>query len=380
MEYCVAAGSRRDASLVAIPGAVRATTRCRMTIRMNIRSTDILRAIAYPVTESSVLVPLIVFWLLVSIGMWGGVFGRILLFLIVVPAVFRFQMIVLEARARATTPATPDTGFFNWFGKAWTLFPSVSALLLIFTTVVTGLKFGTAWASLPVLIGSVFFPASIAVLAITHSPLQSLNVVALARLWNKCRSTFWLATIYLIVASWLAFEATTLAFFWASLSWLLLSFAFFSLVGSLIEPYSLIEDIYIPAPLEKDETAAAQDLDRARTEALNHAYGFISRGNREGGFDHLFDWIQQDPDPVAAWDWFFARMMRWESQRPALFFAQHHIHDHLRHGEQVPAVKLIMHCRLIDDRFRPFHEDLPAAIAACDACDNPELATILKQN
>jgi len=347
---------------------------------MNIKPTDILRAVAYPATESSVLVPLIVFWLLVSIAMWGGVFGRIFVLLVVVPAVFRFQMIVLEARARAVTPATPDIGFFNWFGKAWTLFPFVSALLLTSSTVVVGLEFGTAWAILPVLIASVFFPASIAVLAITHSPLQSLNVLALGRLWKKCGSTFWMATLFLFVASWLAVEATTLSFLWASLSWLLLSFAFFSLVGSLVEPYGLIEEIYIPAPLEKDAAAAAQDLDRERTEVLNHAYGFISRDNREGGFDHIFAWIQEDPDPVAAWDWFFARMLRWENQRPALFFAQHHIRDHLRHGEHVPAVKLIMHCRLIDEQFRPFHEDIPAAIVACDACNNPELATILRQN
>lgn len=347
---------------------------------MTIKPINILRAVIYPVTESVVLIPLIVFWLLVSIAMWGGMLGRVFLLLVVVPAVFRFQMIVLEARARAVTPATPDIGFFNWFGKAWTLFPFVSASLLISATAVVGLEFGTAWAILPVLIAGVFFPASIAVLAITHSPLQSLNALALARLWKKCLSTFWIATLFLIIASWLAVEVTTLSFLWASLSWLLLSFAFFSLVGSLVEPYGLIEDIYIPAPLEKDAAAAAGDLDRERTEVLNHAYGFISRDNRKGGFDHIFDWIQKDPDPVAAWDWFFARMLRWENPRPALFFAQHHIHDHLRHGELVPAVKLIMHCRLIDEQFRPFHEDTQAAIAACDVCNNPELATILKQN
>jgi hypothetical protein len=346
---------------------------------MNIKLTDILRAVAYPVTEASVLIPLIVFWLLASIAMWGGVLGQVFLVLVVVPAVFRFQMIVLEARARAVTPATPDIGFFNWFGKAWTLFPFVSAFLLISATVVVGQEFGTAWAILPVLFASVFFPASIAVLAITHSPLQSLSAVALGRLWKKCGRTFWTATLFQIIGSWLAVEATALSSSWASLCWLLLSFAFFSLVGSLVEPYGLIEDIDIPAPLEKDAAAAAQDLDRERTEILNHAYGFISRDNREGGFAHIFDWIKKDPDPVAAWDWFFARMLRWENQRPALFFAQHHIHDHLRHGEQVPAVKLVMYCRLIDEQFRPFHDDIPAAIAACDACNNPELAAILKQ-
>ena len=347
---------------------------------MNARPSDVLRAVVYPVTESSVLIPLVVFWVLISFARWGGLQGLRLLFLIVIPAVIRFQMIVLDARARSATPATPDIGFFNWFGNAWTLFPFVTVSALILATVLLGQEFGVAWAVLPVLFAAVFFPASIAVLAITHSPLQSLNIVALGRLWKKCRSTFWVTALFLIIASWFAVEALTLGFTWASLVWLLLSFAFFSLVGGLIEPYGLIEDIDIPAPLEQDVDLIAAELEKARTDVLNHAYGFISRGNREGGFHHLFSCIEEDPDPVAAWAWFFARMLRWENKRPALFFAQHHIHDHLRHGEQVPAVKLIMHCRLIDERFRPFRDDTAAAIAACDACNNPELAAILRNN
>ncbi len=345
---------------------------------MNARPGDVLRAVVYPVTESSVLIPLVVFWLLVSMALWGGLLGLVFLFLIVIPAVIRFQMIVLEARARSATPATPDIGFFNWFGNAWTLFPFVTLSALTLAVVALGQEFGAGWAILPLLFAAAFFPASIAVLAITHSPLQSLNFVALGRLWKTCRSTFWVAPLFLIIASWLALEIAPLGFAWASLACLLLSFAFFSLVGSLIEPYGLIEDIDIPAPLEQDADLQAAGLERARTNVLNHAYGFISRGNREGGFRHLFEWIENDPDPVGAWDWFFTQMLRWETQRPALFFAQHHIHDHLRHGEQVPAVKLIMRCRLIDDRFRPFHDDIAAAIAACDACNNRGLAAILR--
>lgn len=138
-------------------------------------------------------------------------------------------------------------------------------------------------------------------------------------------------------------------------------------------------------PLQPDIPGAPQapprnvgDLEKARKNVLNHAYGFISRGNRDGGFKHIFEWIEDDPDPAAAWAWFFARMSRWENQEPALFFAQHYVHDHLRHGEQVSAVKLIMRCRLVDERFRPSADDLPAAIAACESCNNPELAAILR--
>ena len=161
---------------------------------------------------------------------------------------------------------------------------------------------------------------------------------------------------------------------------LLLSFGFFSLVGALIAPYELIEDIELPAPLQKDAAEVAGELEESRTAVLNHAYGFVSRGNREGGFQHVFDSIQKDPDPVAAWAWFFDRMLKWENQTAAMFFAQHYLHDQLQHGEQLPAVKLILRCRLVDEYFRPLPEDVPAAIAACDAHDNGELADILRRN
>jgi hypothetical protein len=344
------------------------------------RPVDVVRAIVYPVTESSVLIPLIVFWLLVSLAVWAGVFGLVLLLLVIVPAVFRFQMIVLEARARGTTPATPGLELFNWFGKAWTLFPFFISMCLTWAVIAVAQNFGTAWAILPVIFAAAFFPASIAVLAITHSPLQSLNPLALGRLWKKCGATFWVATLILAIASWLAVEAQTLPAMWAILAQLLLSFAFFSVVGSLIEPHALIDDIDIPAPSEKDAAEVDADLKKARTDVLNHAYGFVSRENRAGGFKHVFDRIHEDPDPVGAWAWFFDRMTRWEDQTPALFFAQHYLHDQLQHGEQLPAVKLIMRCRLIDEQFRPLPEDVPAAIVASDACANPELAAILRRN
>jgi hypothetical protein len=98
-----------------------------------------------------------------------------------------------------------------------------------------------------------------------------------------------------------AFTITELPVIWASLARLLLSFGFFSLVGSLIQPYGLVADIAIPAPLEKDAATKAADLDNVRADILDHAYGFVSRDNRAGGLKHVLDWIDKDPDPVAAW-------------------------------------------------------------------------------
>ena len=339
---------------------------------------DVIRAIAYPLTSSAVLVPIVVFWLLISFALWGGILGLLLLFL-VIPAVFRFQMIVLEARARGTEPATPDAEFFNWFGNAWTLFPVPLSILLLWLVIATGQRFGVAAAGVVVFVASTIFPASLAVLAITHSPLQSINPLAIARLLGRCGGALWIATAFLSLASGLGYVIDQLPGMLANLAWLILSFSFFSLIGSLIEPYGLVDDVYIPDALEKDADEVQGDIEKVRVAALGHAYGFISRDNREGGFSHIMDEIKRDPDPAGAWAWYFDRMMGWENKQPAMFFAQHHIADMLAHGEEVPALKAIMRCRLLDEGFRPFPQDLARAISAAERNGNIELAAVLKR-
>lgn len=336
-------------------------------------------AILYPLTQSSVLIPLVVFGLLVSFAQMGGVLGLFLMFL-VLPAVFRFQMILLEARAHGREPATPDVEFFNWFGNVWSLFPVVLAILAVLAVNTAAEEFGIQAAFLVLLLASTLLPASLAILAITHSPLQSLNPVAYWRLFNKCGSTLWIASVYMVAMGWLISLTESLPLMLANMIQLLLSFSVFSLIGSLMEPYGLMEDISIPNAVVPDEKQLVDDVERARIAALGHAYVFISRDNREGGFKHVFDSIEADPDPAGAWAWYFERMLGWEDQTHVLFFAQRYIHDMLQHGEALPALKAIMRCRLIDEQFRPLREDMPAAIAAAESSGNNELSAVLKRS
>ncbi len=345
---------------------------------MLVKPANLFKAILYPLTQSSVLIPLLVFWLLMSFARWGGVLGLFLMFL-VIPAVFRYQMILLEARAYGREPAPPDVDFFRWFGNAWTLFPVPLVLIAAWGIIAAGASFGSAAAILALFVAGALLPASFAVLAITHSPMQSLNPVAIGRLLRECADTFWIASVYMVVVGWLMLQAESLPTMLANLITMLLIFSVFSLIGSLIEPYGLMADVSIPDSLEPDEDAIAGDLEKARTEVLTHAYGFVSRGNREGGFKHITDWIAKDPDVVAAWAWFFDRMMRWEQNEHALFFAQHYIHDMLQHGEKIAALKVIMRCRLVNEQFRPLREDMPTAIEAAQSSGNIELAAVLKR-
>jgi hypothetical protein len=338
----------------------------------------LVQAILYPFTRSSVLVPVVVLWLLLSFARWGGVLGLFMMFL-VLPAVFRFQMILLEARACGREPPPPDVNFFRWFGNAWSLFPVPLVLLAGWGIIAAGATFGTAAMLLALLLASILLPASFAVLAITHAPLQSLNPVALGRLLRECADSFWIASLYTMLATWLMLEAEALSPLLANLVTMLLLASVFSVIGSLIEPYGLMQDVSIPDAVQADDDAVAGELEKSRTDVLTHAYGFVSRGNRAGGIKHITDWIAKDPDVVGAWAWFFERMMNWEQQEHALFFAQHYIHDMLQHGESVSALKVIMRCRLVNEQFRPLREDLPAAIEAARRAGNIELAAVLQR-
>jgi len=341
-------------------------------------ATQLVKAVFYPLSESRVLIPMLAFWLLMSLANAAGMFG-IVLMLITVPAVFRYAMVILEARAKDASPATPDIGSFNWLGNIWSLFPLLVSALVAWSTISAGQTFGSGGTIVVLILASAIVPASFVVLAITHSPLHSLNPVALKNLLVRCGSTFWIASVYVVVAGWLCLVAELLPPTMTNLAQLFLWFSFFSVTGSLVSPYGLIDDVYIPDELRSGEDAVAGGTQRFRERALTHAYGFVSRGNRDGGFRHIFDSIEEDSDPAAAWTWYFARMLKWDDPNGALFFAQHYIHDLLRHGEEIAALKVVMRCRLINVQWKPASDDLPTLIDAAISCGNNELATVLKR-
>ena len=352
--------------------------RYRARKRGAMTAAKLFQAILYPLTSAAVLVPLVVFWLLVSFAAWGGVLGLFLMFFVLIATV-RFLMIVLEARARSAEPETPGIEFFSLLGDAWNLFPAALILLSAFLIDAAGDNLGIGGASIVAVIVCVAFPASLAVLAITRSPLQSINPVAIARLIGRCGGTLWIAIVFGQVALWLAYLSNALPSMIASFVQMYLYFAYFSLLGSLIEPYDLFEEVGIPAPLGKSADEVSGNLEKHRVGVLGHAYGFVSRDNREGGFRHLFDEIEKDPDPAGAWAWYFNRMMGWEQRHHALFFAQHYVRDALKHGEELAALKVAMRGYHEDEQFRPFREDIPALTAAAERHGNTELVAVLKR-
>ena len=310
----------------------------------------LIGAIFMPFIQLSVLFPVVMFWIFISIGIQGGPLGLLVLILSL-PPMFRYVMIVVEATARGDIPGAFDAEFFNWTGNLWSLFPLPMALGLIYAAVSAGQQFGEAGTYSVLALACLLVPGSLAVLAITHSPLQSLNPVAIWRVTSRAGSIFWFASVYLRIVGIISVKVEVLPNLAANFIQIALMYSFAAVTGTLIEPFGLIHDVSIPDSIEPDEDRIAGDLQESRSLELSHAYGFISRGNREGGFRHVMDWIAKEADVAGAWAWFFEAMMRWERKEHALFFAQHYIHDLLLHGQKIPALKVIIIEVPIDSRF-----------------------------
>jgi hypothetical protein len=339
---------------------------------------EYLRELAYPARSLGIMVALVTFYLLFGLIVVANLLG-IWLAVMVIPAFFRYLVMIAEARARGTDAQPPGIEFFSLAGNWWTLYPIIPIVATTRTWWALYTTFGPSAAGAFSLFAIAILPAMMAVLVITHSPLQSLNPLALYRVIRETGPTYWYASLTLILVfilpqlvSWLP-TALLVAVGMYSVA------AFYAVTGAVTRHRNLIDDVYIPEPLEPDVDMQAVVLLTDRTGILDHAYGFVSRGNREGGLSHVYDWLETDPDPDAAWAWFFEAMLKWELNRNALFFGQRYLSWLLAHDDPFRANKVILRCRMIDESFRPLPEDMPAAIEAAERGGNQELLASLKR-
>jgi hypothetical protein len=146
---------------------------------MNARET--VAEIAYPVTRMTLLPPIIVSWLLFSLALAFGLYGMLLFAVTLVPFI-RYLMRVLVARAHGHAESPFDAELMSLIGDGWELFPLVTAaaaawgLYLLLQTAPYALVLALA------AILCLVYPASLAVLSVTRSPLQSVNPLAVYRL------------------------------------------------------------------------------------------------------------------------------------------------------------------------------------------------------
>jgi len=340
---------------------------------------DYLRELSYPARSLSTGFALITFYLLGQLIALAGLFG-IWLATMVVPALFRYLILLAQARARGAEADPPGIEYFSLIGNGWTLFPIVPVAFFVWSyDFVVGI-YGAGAAGIFSLLAVAIVPAMMCVLVITQAPLQSLNPIALKTLIRETGPSYgWAPLTLLGLPLFFLLLGKVLPGWLHSLATLYLVFAFYAVTGAVIRDKKLMKEVYIEDPLEPDVEKQIADLQKERVFSLNHAYGLISRGNREGGLGHIYKWLENDPDPDMAWEWFFVRMLQWEQTRPALFYAQQYLSRQLERDDPIKACKLILRCHMEDETFRPLADDLPAAIEAAERCGNRELAMALKR-
>lgn len=349
------------------------------------RPADIAKAIACPILDTTVLVALLSFYLAMQLILWILSLGRyfvvsaMIITAFTLPGLCLYLISLLEARARGRKPGPPGIEHLQWFGSSWSLLQVLYFVGLgyaIYRLAGVGEKAGIV---ITLSLVAALLPASLATLAVTHSAAESLHPVTIARIIRRSGWSYWIATAYILLASWFVWtlRSSSLTGWLIELITLYLLFAFYALIGTIMQPQHLHDEVDIHEPLGPDEAAITADLAALRTGVLDHAYAIVSRGYRDGGLSHIHESMEDDPEPDSAWPWYFENMMLWEDKMAALVFGQQYLSRLLHDGEFHAATKLIMRCRYESESFKPLAEDREQAIAAAEYCGNEELAKLL---
>ena len=348
---------------------------------------DFIRALLLPITNVSVLLAVILFFAFYQVAFLLRHFHFVLalvlaaqLVVFVLPAMTRYLMLLLEARARGADPEPLSAENLTWIGNAWSLFPIVT--FAIFGYVAYTLYFDSGMGAVAGvgLVFALLAPASLAILAVTHTALHSLRPGAVFEVIRRSGLRYLVGPVFIIVAVsgvwWLLaeFDSVVLA---ESIAFYLL-FAGFVLFGEVVRPLSLHDEVDIYEPLDPDAELRDDLQLHERTMILNHAYGFASRGNVRGALKHLYSELDRDPDSATGWPWYLEHMFAWPNGDAALLFAQQYLKRLLHAEEYIAAMKLISRCRLVNESFKPLPEDRDLAIEAAEACHNDELLRFLR--
>jgi len=348
---------------------------------------DLLREVVYPLADLTVFLSIVTFgsllWLtsaLLQLGPLFMILGLVLAF-IIIPAVFRYAICLLEARAHGRKAVVVDVEDFSIFHNLWGIFPLLLLVAMTWIAIYVHANIGPLATQVLVFIFFLIYPASMAVLVITHSPIASIGPQSLVRMIKACGFNYiWIPIVLTVVFLVTRILGETVMS--GYMTYLLGTYAFFllfTLTGTVVNASGVAAEVDIELPVEKSERAVASDLDAERQKIADHAYGFISRGNRDGGFKHIRQWISSDPDPGAAVTWFFNEMMRWENKEAALFFGQECFGHYLHHDQDTLALKLASQCIHVDPLWRPGPDDRQHAIELAERYGREDLLGSLRR-
>jgi hypothetical protein len=307
---------------------------------------------------------MIFFWLLLSIAKYAGLYGMFLLILLL-PAYLRYLLDILDARANGRQPEAPTADMFSLVDSAWTLFPAVPiALLLWFSYFIAPFAAGSGaarvlLAHLPAIAFVLIMPAFLTVLTMTHSPAASLNPLTIVTVIRRNLPGYLFIPLLtaLVSVGLFGLKHAGVPPWLMDLGESYRLFLFCSLTGAVMYKSAMYLQVDIPDSVEPEVAELDRKLLAERKTVASHAYGFISRGNRDGGLMHVQQSIDQEADVDGAYQWYFDEMLRWGSSDAVLYFAQSYLGRLLRLEQEAAAIRLLTRCLYRDSRFRPLEQD-----------------------
>jgi len=343
------------------------------------RPSAVARELVFPLTDMGVVLAIIVFTVLATLASSAWLFG-IWLMAVILPAFFRYLLYLLEARANDRDAPVPGIELFNWVENFWSLFPLVLLATLVWGAYFLATNVSVIAAIVFAVAVLLLLPASMAVLATTRSPLQSLNPLPMVQIMRACDLDYLLIVLQFMLATAALYglQSLDVPSIVTNFAILYQAVLLFTFTGAVLRVNKVVAQIDIPDALEPGEQELADIRDRERRSVANHAYGFVSRGNRAGGLEHIHKRIAREADADDARRWFFNEMLTWESKDAALVFAQTWLNLMLSQQRNVEALKLTARCLLENPEFRPLAEDREAILELAREAKHDELLRQLR--
>ena len=144
----------------------------------------------------------------------------------------------------------PGTELFNWIENFWSLSPLVLVAILIWAEFFLLGNLGFAAAAVPGSLVLVLYPASMAVLALTRSPVESLKPAALIRVVKACGRDYMLIPLVTVTTalfiSYLVYLDAPYVLTKAAV--LYATFLLFTLTGRVLQEHAVSIPIELPPP------------------------------------------------------------------------------------------------------------------------------------
>jgi len=311
--------------------------------------------------DASLLMTVVVYGILFSLAIAGGIFGIVLFWLLAL-SLWRYGYAVLRSVAQGKPSIPPlsveDMNFANEFVLVahFLMFPALAVFINQTSPFGTD-SAGQLLSSIVVLLILFLFPASAAVMGLTSIRIASLRprtVISVIKLLGRDYLILVSSCLGLSGLSYFM-QAVLLARFgslWGvgAIMFAIWTFlAVFAFIGASLHAHR--NEVVIPGmPVSRDELDA-NELKKERQTVLDRAYASVRSGLVTEGYRTLRQFVVENGLEVDLQYWLFENTLEWEDKEPTLRIGLDLIEQLVEEKAVSSAFKLYLRCRDLSSHF-----------------------------